>query len=181
VETGGVGPIEVARGRYRGPRTKRSRQNFRIHLERIPLSIIRPNDPLNTSRSSNDSFPIATRITADLRIVQELVPAPGELHGVLWSNAKAFPPVGRGAQRTRLAVAELYPLTQRGSAIGSSLNPRSSFACLFVRHVASSQPASSKHVHPATRSSSRTAPFPLRGARKTTARLPLMAAKDIAS
>jgi fumarate hydratase class II len=107
-------------------------------------------------RSSNDSFPIATRVTAALRIVQELVPAPGELHGVLRSNEKTFPRVGRGTKRTRVAVAELYPLTQRISAIGSGLDPRSSFACLFVRHVASmtpAPPASSRHVHPTTRSS----------------------------
>lgn len=41
VETDSFGPIEVAADRYWGAQTERSRQNFRIGTERMPLPIIR--------------------------------------------------------------------------------------------------------------------------------------------
>src|SRR6202142_219961 len=40
-ETDSFGPIEVAADRYWGAQTERSRQNFRIGHDRMPLPIIR--------------------------------------------------------------------------------------------------------------------------------------------
>src|SRR3954465_3011315 len=40
-ETDSFGPIEVAADRYWGAQTERSRQNFRIGNDRMPLPIIR--------------------------------------------------------------------------------------------------------------------------------------------
>jgi hypothetical protein len=138
-------------------------------------------------RSSNDSFPIATRIAGALRIVHRLGPALDELNVLLRSNEKAFPQVGRGSKRTKLAVAELYPLAQRGTAIGCGLEILLRVPVPQTRRkhheaaVRQRRQQSSSHVHPTTRTSSRTAPFPLRAARKPTPRLPLMAVADIAS
>src|SRR3977135_4720651 len=41
VETDSFGPIEVAADRYWGAQTERSRQNFRIGQDRMPIPIIR--------------------------------------------------------------------------------------------------------------------------------------------
>ena len=40
-ETDSFGPIEVAADRYWGAQTERSRQNFRIGHDRMPMPIIR--------------------------------------------------------------------------------------------------------------------------------------------
>src|ERR1700679_4240570 len=40
-ETDSFGPIEVAADRYWGAQTERSRQNFRIGHDRMPMAIIR--------------------------------------------------------------------------------------------------------------------------------------------
>src|SRR6185436_3131455 len=41
IETDSFGPIEVAADRYWGAQTERSRQNFRIGQDRMPMPIIR--------------------------------------------------------------------------------------------------------------------------------------------
>jgi fumarate hydratase class II len=40
-ETDSFGPIEVASDRYWGAQTERSRNNFKIGIERMPIEIIR--------------------------------------------------------------------------------------------------------------------------------------------
>src|SRR6202045_2789012 len=162
-KTDSFGPIEVDASRYWGAQTERSRQNFRIGHDRMPIDIIRalgivklaaaetnrglglldqrraraiiraarevidgkfddhfplvvwqtgsgtqtnmnlnevianranellggklgakqpvhPNDHVNMSQSSNDSFPTAMHIAASIGIVADLVPALNELH-----------------------------------------------------------------------------------------------------
>src|ERR1700731_3604631 len=162
-ETDSFGPIEVPADRYWGAQTERSRQNFRIGQDRMPMPIIHalgivklasaetnrelglldqrraraiiraarevidgklddhfplvvwqtgsgtqtnmnlnevianranemlggklgakqpvhPNDHVNMSQSSNDSFPTAMHIAAAIGIVADLVPALNELH-----------------------------------------------------------------------------------------------------
>src|SRR3954462_9683314 len=41
IETDSFGPIEVATDRYWGAQTERSRQNFRIGQDRMPMPLIR--------------------------------------------------------------------------------------------------------------------------------------------
>jgi fumarate hydratase class II len=115
------------------------------------------------SQSSNDSFPTAMHIAAATRITADLVPALGELHRALRKKEKAFAgivKIGRthtqdatpltlgqefsgyaaqvasGIARLRLAVRDLYPLAQGGTAVGTGLNSKPKFARLFARHVA---------------------------------------------
>lgn len=245
-ETDSFGPIEVPADRYWGAQTERSRRNFRIGHDRMPIDIVHalgivklaaaetnrelglidqrrvraiiraarevidgkldddfplvvwqtgsgtqtnmnlnevianranellggergakspvhPNDHVNMSQSSNDSFPTAMHIAAAMRIVNDLVPALSELHRALRKKEKEFGhivKIGRthtqdatpltlgqefsgyaaqvesGIARLRVAVKELYPLAQGGTAVGTGLNSKPRFAKLFARHVA---------------------------------------------
>jgi fumarate hydratase, class II len=244
-ETDSFGPIEVPADRYWGAQTERSRQNFRIGQDRMPMPIVHalglvklaaaetnrelglldprraraiiraarevidgqlddhfplvvwqtgsgtqsnmnlnevianranvllggklgakqpvhPNDHVNMSQSSNDSFPTAMHIAAAMRIVSDLVPALSELLGALRKKEKAFAgivKIGRthtqdatpltlgqefsgyaaqvesGIARLHVAVKELYPLAQGGTAVGTGLNSKPKFARLFAKHV----------------------------------------------
>jgi fumarate hydratase class II len=245
-ETDSFGPIAVAADRYWGAQTERSRQNFRIGNDRMPMPIVRalgivklaaaqtnrelglldrrradaiaraarevidgklddhfplvvwqtgsgtqtnmnlnevianrasemlggelgtkkpihPNDHVNMSQSSNDSFPTAMHIAAAERITADLIPALSELHAALRNKEKAFAnivKIGRthtqdatpltlgqefsgyasqvesGIARLRTAVKDLYPLAQGGTAVGTGLNSKPRFAKLFAKHVA---------------------------------------------
>src|SRR5438046_2557541 len=245
-ETDSFGPIEVPADRYWGAQTERSRQNFRIGGDRMPLPIIHalglvklaatqtnlaldlidqhradaimraarevidgklddhfplvvwqtgsgtqtnmnlnevianranellggelgskkpvhPNDHVNMSQSSNDSFPTAMHIAAAQGIVADLIPALGELLRALRDKEKAFATivkigrthtqdatpltlgqefsgyaaqVERGIARLNVAVKDLLPLAQGGTAVGTGLNSKPRFAKLFARHVA---------------------------------------------
>src|SRR3981189_601633 len=245
-ETDSFGPIDVPADRYWGAQTERSRQNFRIGHDRMPMPIIHalgivklaatetnrelglldqrraraivcaarevidgklddhfplvvwqtgsgtqtnmnlnevianranellggklgakepvhPNDHVNMSQSSNDSFPTAMHIAAAMAIVGDLIPALSELHRALRKKEKAFAhivKIGRthtqdatpltlgqefsgyaaqvetGIARLRLTVRDLYPLAQGGTAVGTGLNSKPRFAKLFAKHVA---------------------------------------------
>jgi fumarate hydratase, class II len=245
-ETDSFGPIDVPADRYWGAQTERSRQNFRIGQDRMPMPIVHalgivklasaetnrelglldqrraraiiraarevidgklddhfplvvwqtgsgtqtnmnlnevianranellggelgskkpvhPNDHVNMSQSSNDSFPTAMHIAAAQRITADLVPALSELLGALRKKEKAFArivKIGRthtqdatpltlgqefsgyaaqvesGIARLRVAVKDLYPLAQGGTAVGTGLNSKPRFAKLFARHAA---------------------------------------------
>src|SRR5712671_1162428 len=245
-ETDSFGPIEVPADRYWGAQTERSRQNFRIGHDRMPMPIIHalgivklaaaqtnrelglldqrraraivratqevidgklddhfplvvwqtgsgtqtnmnlnevianranellggklgakepvhPNDHVNMSQSSNDSFPTAMHIAAVMGIVADLIPALSELHRALRKKEKQFGhivKIGRthtqdatpltlgqefsgyaaqvesGIARLRAAVNDLYPLAQGGTAVGTGLNSKPKFAHLFAEHVA---------------------------------------------
>src|ERR1700716_501410 len=245
-ETDTFGPIDVPADRYWGAQTERSRQNFRIGHDRMPMPIIRalgivklasaetnrelglldqrraraivraarevidgklddhfplvvwqtgsgtqtnmnlnevianranemlggelgakkpvhPNDHVNMSQSSNDSFPTAMHIAAVEGIVADLIPALSELRIALQKKEKAFAgivKIGRthtqdatpltlgqefsgyaaqvesGIARLRVAVGDLYPLAQGGTAVGTGLNSKPKFARLFAKHAA---------------------------------------------
>jgi fumarate hydratase class II len=245
-ETDSFGPIEVAADRYWGAQTERSRQNFRIGTDRMPMPVVRalgivklaaaqtnrelglldrrragaiaraarevidgklddhfplvvwqtgsgtqtnmnlnevianranellggergaknpvhPNDHVNMSQSSNDSFPTAMHIAAAQRITADLIPALSELHAALRKKEKEFAKIvkiGRthtqdatpltlgqefsgyaaqvesGIARLRSAVKDLYPLAQGGTAVGTGLNSKPRFAKLFAKHAA---------------------------------------------
>ncbi|MCE3258332.1 MAG: fumC [Nitrobacter vulgaris] len=223
-ETDSFGPIDVAADRYWGAQTERSRQNFKIGQDRMPIAIIHalgivklasaqtnrelglldarrtgaiirsgtqtnmnlnevianranellggklgakepvhPNDHVNMSQSSNDSFPTAMHIAAAGGIIADLIPALSDLHRELRKKEKAFArivKIGRthtqdatpltlgqefsgyaaqvesGIARLRSAVKDLFPLAQGGTAVGTGLNSKPRFAKLFARHVA---------------------------------------------
>jgi fumarate hydratase, class II len=245
-ETDSFGPIEVPADRYWGAQTERSRQNFRIGHDRMPMPIIRalgivklaaaetnrelglldqrraraivraarevidgklddqfplvvwqtgsgtqtnmnlnevianranellggklgakqpvhPNDHVNMSQSSNDSFPTAMHIAAATHITADLIPALSELLRALRQKEKAFAgivKIGRthtqdatpltlgqefsgyaaqvesGIIRLKVSVRDLYPLAQGGTAVGTGLNSKPKFARLFARHAA---------------------------------------------
>jgi fumarate hydratase class II len=124
---------------------------------------VHPNDHVNMSQSSNDSFPTAMHIAAARRILADLIPALSELHRALRSKEKAFAKIvkiGRthtqdatpltlgqefsgyaaqvehGIARLRVAVKDLYPLAQGGTAVGTGLNSKPRFARLFAKQAA---------------------------------------------
>jgi fumarate hydratase class II len=246
VETDSFGPIDVPADRYWGAQTERSRRNFRIGKDRMPIEIVHalgivklaaaetnralglidarrgraigraareviegklddhfplvvwqtgsgtqtnmnlnevianranellggelgakrpvhPNDHVNMSQSSNDSFPTAMHIAAVRSIVDDLIPALEQLHGALRGKQEAFADIvkiGRthtqdatpltlgqefsgyaaqvesGIARLHLALKQLYPLAQGGTAVGTGLNSKPRFAKLFAKQVA---------------------------------------------
>jgi fumarate hydratase class II len=124
---------------------------------------VHPNDHVNMSQSSNDSFPTAMHIAAAGRIIADLIPALSELHRELRKKEKAFArivKIGRthtqdatpltlgqefsgyaaqvesGIARLRVAVKDMFPLAQGGTAVGTGLNSKPKFAGMFARHVA---------------------------------------------
>ncbi|WP_407155886.1 class II fumarate hydratase [Bradyrhizobium sp. STM 3557] len=245
-ETDSFGPIEVPADRYWGAQTERSRQNFRIGQQRMPLSVVHalgivklaaaqtnrelglldperadaiaraaqevidgkldehfplvvwqtgsgtqtnmnlnevianranemlggelgtkqpvhPNDHVNMSQSSNDSFPTAMHIAAARAIHDHLLPSLTELLGALRAKETAFADIvkigrthtqdatpltlgqefsGYAAQvdhaitRIRTASRDLFPLAQGGTAVGTGLNAHPRFAELFAKQVA---------------------------------------------
>lgn len=124
---------------------------------------IHPNDHVNMSQSSNDSFPTAMHIAAAERIVDDLIPALTILLKALRHKEKAFGKIvkiGRthtqdatpltlgqefsgyatqvenGIARIQSALKDLYPLAQGGTAVGTGLNSKPRFAKLFAKHAA---------------------------------------------
>jgi fumarate hydratase, class II len=124
---------------------------------------VHPNDHVNMSQSSNDSFPTAIHIAAVEEITRELVPALEHLHGALAQKSEAFASIvkiGRthlqdavpltlgqefsgyaaqielGIARLRDATRQLFPLAQGGTAVGTGLNAKPDFARRFAEKVA---------------------------------------------
>ncbi|MBI3699221.1 MAG: class II fumarate hydratase [Afipia sp.] len=124
---------------------------------------VHPNDHVNMSQSSNDSFPTAMHIAAVERIVHDLIPALTMLLKALHQKEKAFAKIvkiGRthtqdatpltlgqefsgyaaqvesGIARIQSALKDLYPLAQGGTAVGTGLNSKPKFAKLFAKHAA---------------------------------------------
>ena len=245
-ETDTLGPIDVPAESYWGAQTERSRRNFRIGEERMPMALIRalarvkrvaaevnhglgllderrmgaivtaadeivagrfddhfplivwqtgsgtqtnmnvnevianranellggtlggkapvhPNDHVNMSQSSNDSFPTAMHVAAVDEIAARLIPALAQLRAALAEKSEAFEPVvkigrthlqdavpltlgqefsGYAAQvasalaRIEVAVQEFYPLAQGGTAVGTGLNAPREFAARFAARMA---------------------------------------------
>jgi fumarate hydratase class II len=122
-----------------------------------------PNDHVNMSQSSNDTFPTAMHIAAAEEIAHRLIPALSHLHRALQKKEKAFGKIvkiGRthtqdatpltlgqefsgyaaqvksGIARLQAGLKELYPLAQGGTAVGTGLNAKPRFAKLFAQRVA---------------------------------------------
>jgi fumarate hydratase class II len=126
-------------------------------------SPVHPNDHVNMSQSSNDSFPTAMHIAAAQEITQRLLPALEHLHAALVKKEKEFAKIvkiGRthtqdatpltlgqefsgyaaqvksGIARIKIAMKDLYPLAQGGTAVGTGLNAKPQFAKMFAQRVA---------------------------------------------
>jgi fumarate hydratase, class II len=124
---------------------------------------IHPNDHVNMSQSSNDSFPTAMHIAAVQEISQRLIPALTHLHAALQAKTGEFRSIvkiGRthtqdatpltlgqefsgyavqvasGIARVTLGMKALYPLAQGGTAVGTGLNAKRAFATLFAKKAA---------------------------------------------
>ena len=69
---------------------------------------VHPNDHVNMSQSSNDSFPTAMHIAAAMRIKADLIPALAELHRALRKKEKAF---ARIVKIGRTHTQDATPLT----------------------------------------------------------------------
>ena len=124
---------------------------------------VHPNDHVNMSQSSNDSFPTAMHIAAATEITQSLLPALAHLHEALEGKRKEFAhivKIGRthtqdatpltlgqefsgyaaqvksGRERVRQGLKQLYPLAQGGTAVGTGLNSKPRFAKLVAKRIA---------------------------------------------
>ena len=140
-----------------------NRANEKLGQKLGTKSPIHPNDHVNMSQSSNDSFPTAMHIAAVQEIAQRLIPALTHLQGALKAKTKEFASIvkiGRthtqdatpltlgqefsgyaaqvtsGIARVRAACKELFPLAQGGTAVGTGLNSKRRFAKLFAAKIA---------------------------------------------
>lgn len=116
---------------------------------------VHPNDHVNMSQSSNDTYPTAMHIACAERIVHDLLPALRHLHAALDAKAKEFAHIvkigrthtqdatpltlgqefsGYAAQvassisRIELTLPGLMELAQGGTAVGTGLNAPIGFA-----------------------------------------------------
>jgi fumarate hydratase class II len=124
---------------------------------------IHPNDDVNRSQSSNDTFPTAMHIAAVERIVHHLRPAVTHLRDTLAAKRDEFADIvkiGRthlmdavpltlgqefGAwahqlhkdlERLDAATTDLYELALGGTAVGTGLNTHPEFADRAIEHIA---------------------------------------------
>ena len=116
---------------------------------------IHPNDHVNMAQSSNDVFPAAMHMATAQALVQQLLPALGELQQALQEKAEAWADIvkiGRthlqdavpltlgqefsgyvgmladNAVRLQGVLPQLYPLALGGTALGTGLNAGPGFA-----------------------------------------------------
>ncbi|WP_374448420.1 class II fumarate hydratase [Stella sp.] len=123
---------------------------------------VHPNDHVNRSQSSNDSFPTAMHVAAVLAIEGRLLPTLEHLAGTLRGRAAAFADIvklGRthlqdavpmtlgqeigawatqveaAASGVRAALPALRAVPQGGTAVGTGLNAPAGFAVRFAREL----------------------------------------------
>jgi fumarate hydratase class II len=116
---------------------------------------IHPNDHVNMSQSSNDSFPSAMHIAAVLATVRRLLPSVTDLRDAITSKAESWKDIvkiGRthmqdatpltlgqewsgyagmlsdGIRRIETALLDVYPLALGGTAVGTGINAEPGFA-----------------------------------------------------
>ncbi|WKY00020.1 hypothetical protein Q1695_014699 [Nippostrongylus brasiliensis] len=105
---------------------------------------VHPNDHVNMSQSSNDTFPTAMHIAVARELNSRLLPALKQLHGSLKKKADEFKDiikdwthpyprclftqVQNGIARVEAVLPRLYELAAGGTAVGTGLNTRKGFA-----------------------------------------------------
>jgi fumarate hydratase class II len=124
---------------------------------------VHPNDHVNMSQSSNDTYPTAMHVACAERIVHDLLPALKHLHAALDAKARAFDHIvkigrthtqdatpltlgqefsGYAAQvassirRIELTLPGLCELAQGGTAVGTGLNAPIGFAEKVAERIA---------------------------------------------
>jgi fumarate hydratase class II len=124
---------------------------------------VHPNDHVNMSQSSNDTYPTAMHVACAEEIVRHLLPALKHLHQALDAKAKAFAhiiKIGRthtqdatpltlgqefsgytaqvasAIKRIEVTLPGLYELAQGGTAVGTGLNAPVGFAEKVAEEIA---------------------------------------------
>lgn len=124
---------------------------------------VHPNDHVNMSQSSNDTFPTAMHIAAATELTRALLPALRAMHAQLAAKAGAWDSIvkiGRthtqdatpltlgqefsgyarqveaGIERIELALPGLCQLAQGGTAVGTGLNAPKGFAARVAEEIA---------------------------------------------
>ena len=127
-------------------------------------SPVHPNDDVNMSQSSNDTFPTAMHIAAVTEITDRLIPSVTRLRDALHAKSEAFADVtkiGRthlmdavpltlgqefsgyvaqldaDLERLSVALGGLYQLAAGGTAVGTGLNTHPEFGVRVAQAVAS--------------------------------------------
>jgi fumarate hydratase class II len=126
---------------------------------------IHPNDHVNASQSSNDTFPSAIHLAATRAVVRDLVPALTHLRDALRRKAEEFSDVvksgrthlmdatpvtlgqefggyaaqvGYGIERLEASLPRLAELPLGGTAVGTGINTPRGFAARVIERLASS-------------------------------------------
>ena len=124
---------------------------------------VHPNDHVNMSQSSNDTFPTAMHIAVAMTANDLLIPALKHLLGALTQKAEAFAEIikigrthtqdatpitlgqefggyahqlSQGIGRIEAALANIYPLAQGGTAVGTGLNTKTGYAEAIAAEIA---------------------------------------------
>jgi len=124
---------------------------------------VHPNDHVNMSQSTNDTFPTAINIAAVESIHQQLIPAMQQLRDTLDEKAKAFSTIvklGRthlqdatplslgqefsgyvsaldhGLNRVEKALDHCYELAMGGTAVGTGINSVEGFGIAVAKEIA---------------------------------------------
>ncbi len=124
---------------------------------------VHPNDDVNKSQSSNDTFPTAMHIAAALAVTDKLLPAVEALLGCFQTKAREFANVvkigrthlmdavpltmgqeffgyaeqlERGRARIAACLPRLYELALGGTAVGTGLNTHPEFAVRAAQCIA---------------------------------------------
>ncbi|MGJ3258435.1 MAG: class II fumarate hydratase [Rhodospirillales bacterium] len=127
-------------------------------------SPVHPNDHVNMSQSSNDSFPTAMHIAIALETTERLMPSLDGLEKSLAAKADAFKDlvkigrthlqdatpmtlgqefsgyahmVAENIERLKKSLNQIYELAQGGTAVGTGLNAPDGFDVLFAEEAAS--------------------------------------------
>jgi fumarate hydratase class II len=139
------------------------RANEKLSGKRGGKDPVHPNDHVNKSQSSNDSFPTAMHIAAARAVAGKLLPAARDMHALLSKLAKKWDSIvkigrthlqdatpltlgqefsGYAAQieaniaRLEELMPRLYRLAQGGTAVGTGLNAPRGFGEAFAKEVA---------------------------------------------
>src|ERR1700761_7323763 len=96
---------------------------------------VHPNDHVNMSQSSNDTYPTAMHIAAAEEIVHRLIPALQKLRNALNDKAHAWAHIIK-IGRTHTQDATPLTLGQGGTAVGTGLNAPVGFAEMVADKIA---------------------------------------------
>jgi fumarate hydratase class II len=140
-----------------------ARANMLLGGEPGAKSPVHPNDHVNMSQSSNDCVPTAMHIAAVQETTHRLLPALEVLQAAIETKSREFDriiKIGRthtqdatpltlgqefsgyaaqvkhGYERVRVALKDLYPLAQGGTAVGTGLNADPRFSELVAARIA---------------------------------------------